>query len=184
METQVVQKIEHKINSIEAIKYFDANASESAAYLTLHLKNDADMMEALDKVKSAVAEVSDLPEKANTPKIYQDTSQPPAIGFGLTGDLPPMPLQMLAESIKEDLKQLPNVSKIDIWGQQKYEVNIEVDAALLERYQLSLSDLNTAIKHHQKTFSGGVLKTEQGNLAIQSKDQSTTSTRLARFPLK
>jgi multidrug efflux pump subunit AcrB len=184
METQVVQKIEHKINSIEAIKYYDANASEGAAYLTLHLKNDADMMETLDKVKSAVDEVSDFPDNANNPKIYQGTVPISAILFGLTGDLPAMPLQMLAENIKEELEQLPNVSKVDILGQQAYEVNIEVDAALLERYQLSLSDLTNAIKHHQKTFSGGVLKTEQGNLAIQSQDPIHNLNALGQVPIK
>ena len=59
------------------------------------------------------------------------------IYIGLHGDVSYEILQRVANSYKEELEQIPNVTEVNIVGEREELVNVTLDPSLLKKYGIN-----------------------------------------------
>jgi heavy metal efflux system protein len=100
------------------------------------------------------------------PAGIQPVLSPPSTAFGelyqytLTGSgLSPMELKDVQEwEIKPQLRTIPGVSDVNIWGGETKQYQIKVDPALLQQYGLTLKDVATRVAENNINFGGGYIE--------------------------
>ena len=98
------------------------------------------------------------------PPGIQPTLGLPATAFGelyqytLSGPMDAMDLKDLHEwVIKQQLRTVPGVSDVNVWGGKTKQFQIIVDPAVLQQYGLTLRDVATRIEGNNTNFGGGYI---------------------------
>ncbi len=117
VEQQICQKVESAVASLEGVKKVSSVAQEGFGFVILELDSYVkDVQPVLNRVKSAVDQISQLPRRSEKPDIRQIIFRAPAITVGIIGpkydDDPDLKLQQekelreLTEAIRDDLLEL------------------------------------------------------------------------------
>lgn len=117
VEQQICQKVESAVTSLEGVKKVTSVSQEGFGFIVLELDSYVkDVQPVLNRVKSAVDQIPQLPARSEKPDIRQIIFRAPAITLGVIGpkysDDPDIQLQQeielreLAEDIREDLLEL------------------------------------------------------------------------------
>jgi heavy metal efflux system protein len=99
------------------------------------------------------------------PTGVQPTLGLPATAFGelyqytLSGPMTPMELKDLHEwVIKPQLRTIPGVSEVNVWGGETKQFQIVVDPVLLAQYGLTLHDVAMRVQENNGDFGGGYIE--------------------------
>lgn len=118
VEQQICQKIESAIANVEGVRKISSVANEGFGYIILELDTHIkDVQPVLNRVKSSIEQIPQLPERSEKPDTYQIVFRAPAITVGVIGPEidtsdPEIALQQekelreLTEQIREDLVEL------------------------------------------------------------------------------
>ena len=126
IEEGISRKIEEAIEGLEGIKLYTTESSENVGTATIEVKEDFDMDEVLDRVRTKVNAISTFPIDAEKPVISEVTIQDPVVLLYLSGNMSERRIKEWSEKIKDEIQQLPEVSKVGIFGAREYEIGIEV----------------------------------------------------------
>lgn len=90
----------------------------SVASVVLQFKTGVDMKQALQDVKEQVdIAKKNFPESAKEPTVKKiNFSDTPVWIFSLSGDKTPLELNKIAETIRDELEKIDNVSTVNISG--------------------------------------------------------------------
>ncbi|MBU1455426.1 MAG: efflux RND transporter permease subunit, partial [Proteobacteria bacterium] len=113
VEEGVNQKIEEALESVEGIKQYTTKSAENSASVTIEVKEGYDVSEVLDKVRSHVNAISTLPIDAEKPIIREIVRKQVVMLLSLSGDLTEKQLKQWGEQIKDEVKQLPEISQVE-----------------------------------------------------------------------
>ena len=91
------------------------------------------------------------------------------------GDLSESDLLRLSYQVRDDLLNLPGVSKVDFSGNRDREISIETDPSALEGYGLSIQDLSDSVRRSSIDLPGGAIRTAGGRLLLRTKSQAYTA---------
>ncbi|MEO1251341.1 MAG: efflux RND transporter permease subunit [Pseudomonadota bacterium] len=175
VEEQIVLRIEEAIADIDGIEHIYSDALENRAVIDVEGDQDMDATKFLNEIKNRVDGISTLPDDAFSPIVSQWTNYVPGAFMALYGDLDKRELNRLARNLRDDLAQLPNGSPlIELWGDEREEVSIEVSEESLRRYNLTFDDVANAIRGSSLNLSGGQVRTETGNLQIAARALADT----------
>lgn len=121
VEQQICQKVESAVSGVEGVKKVNSVANEGFGYVILELNSYIkDAQPVLNRVKSAIDQIPQLPGRSEKPDIRQIIFRAPAITVGVIGPKfdendPELRLQQelelrdLAENIRDDLTELKAV---------------------------------------------------------------------------
>jgi multidrug efflux pump subunit AcrB len=86
METEVARKIENSIATLQGLKHISTTVSDGTASITSEFRLEKPVQEALDEVRSAVAQVrSDLPADVRDPVVQKiNIAGAPIMAFALS----------------------------------------------------------------------------------------------------
>lgn len=172
VEQGIILKIEESLKDIESIKRVDSTADESVGSLRLEIYEDFEILEVLDEVKSAVDSISSFPEESEKAVIKHLRIRDHAINVQLWGNLDEAGLKALAEEVKNELLQDPDISYAQIFGARDYEITVEVAEITLRKYNLTLDKVAQAIRQSSVDLPGGAVKTENGEINVRTKGQA------------
>lgn len=154
IEDLITKKIEKEIAKVKWIDTITSTSRNSLSLITVQflstVETDAAIRELKDKVDLAK---SDLPEDANEPVVaevsFDDT---PVWTFSISWDYDGFTLYEYAKTIQEELEKNPLVSEVNIsWWLEK-ENWVFIEPSKLEKYWLSLSQVNSAIANTNLTL--------------------------------
>ncbi len=170
VEEQIALRIEEAIAGIDGIEHIDSTAREGRATINVEGDQDMDATKFLNEIKNRVDGISTLPNDAFSPVVSQWSNFSPGMFMALFGDLSKRDLNRLARDIRDELSQLPGGSPlVNLWGEEREEVSIEVSEASLRRYGLTFDDVARAIRGSSLNLAGGQVRTETGNLQIAAR---------------
>lgn len=166
IEKLIVKPIEDRVGENENIKKIESYAMDSIGIIKVTLKDisDAEIDMVWEDIGEDVDEVKgELPSNSEEPTIETDFTSCYGIIMGLTSeDYTYEDLSKVAEKLKEELEQDPGVKAVDIDGEIKNEVDINLDMVKLEQYGISPAAIATALKARNINIPGGNL--EIGNV--------------------
>lgn len=171
IEKLIVKPIEDKIKGISEIKKIESFSLDSIGIIKITLKDMSDkkIAEVWDDVKEDLDVIkSELPAGAEKATIETDFSSCYGIIMGLTSkDYTYKDLSYVADKLKEALIKDPGVKAVDIDGEIKDEIHINLDMLKLKQYGVSPTTIGTVIKARNINIPGGNLEIDKVKIPVQ-----------------
>ncbi|MCH7875408.1 MAG: efflux RND transporter permease subunit, partial [Gemmatimonadetes bacterium] len=159
IETLITRKLEEELNTIPDVKTITSTSTEG--YSTINVEFDAgvDMDEALQRVREKVDIAKpELPTAAEEPEIFEiNFAEFPIMQVNVAGPYSLVRLRDVADDLKDDLEQIPSVLEVQLSGGLEREVQVDVDLAKLQFYNLAFDDVIDAIRDENVTIPGGTI---------------------------
>ncbi|MDZ4098386.1 MAG: efflux RND transporter permease subunit, partial [Methylophilaceae bacterium] len=122
-------------------------------------------------------------EKIEVIQALQDNDDG-VIWVALHGPTDALSLQRYGEHIRADLERIPGISLVRNYYETPYEISIEVSAAKLQQYQLSLHDVTEAMRRASLDQSNGLVKTPAGELQLRVKARAQDANSIGNLILR
>ena len=184
VEEGVVIKVEEAIQDIQGIVEIRSRANEGSGRVTIEVSRDEDINEVLTLVKTRVDAISTFPALTEKPVIYKVEPNTPVIFLAIHGDIDDFSRKIIAQQIRDELLLMPEISKVDFYGDKAFEISIEVSEHVLRQYGLTMSEISEAVRASSVDMPGGTIKTEGGDILLRTEGQVYTGREYADLVLR
>ena len=170
VETKVTDKIEEAISGIDGIKKLMSTSYEGFSAVTIQFELDKNLDEATNDVRDKIGALN-LPIEVNKPVVKKVGGSGAIISlFIASKDANPTALMRLAdEKLKPQLQRIKGVAEVNILGFREREIRIFIDPFLLNKYNLTPSDISGIVQ--KQNIKQGVGKIIDQNQEIIIKTQ-------------
>lgn len=186
IESQVTDKIEEAISRIEGIDMISSASSEGVSVIMAKFLLERDINEATNDVRDKVSAVI-LPKDAKSPLVSKlDIGGASVINLFLTlkkGSLSDLML-FADEKVEPKVQNISGVGAINIIGFRDREIKIFPDPYLLNKYGISVSELNAIVASENIKMGGGKLISEKNDLILKIEGDATSIEELRRIVIK
>ncbi len=145
VEREVSKRIEEAVNPISGVKHVISTSRESVSTVVVEFNLEVKINEASQEARAKVNAIrGDLPQGIEEPIIQKlDFSAMPIVSLAVRSDLlSPKDLTTLVEKkVKRRFENLPGVGKVDLVGQSKREVNINIHPTRLEALGMGVDEV-------------------------------------------
>lgn len=179
VEQGVILAIEENIRGIDGIKDIRSTASENIGVVTVSLLLGTDTSQALNDIKAAVDRVTSFPEDIERPVVFLPSFRNQVLSLAVYGDHDPRSLKAIAERVRLELLQDPNISVVEVSGLPALEISIEISQDNLRRYGLTIDEVAGIVKQASIELPGGVVKAKGGEILLRTTERRETGEEFA-----
>ncbi len=183
VEEGVCIPIEEVIHDLNGIKQIKTVAIDEKCSIKVFVEQDFDVTHLVSNLRARTESLRNLPKAVERIDIDDYSWETPAITVILRGHTDQLTLRRLAETARDELNRLDGVRRATLWNRVAYEIAIEVPAARLKQYQLTLAGIAEAVRNSSLDLSGGEMKAESGRLQLRAKHTAYDKERLASLIL-
>ncbi len=185
VEEQIILRIEEAVSDIDGVVHIDSTAREGRASVNIEGDDNIDVTRFLNEIKNRVDGISTFPQDTFPPIVTQWRNQSPAMFLAIFGDLSERELNRLARDLRDEAAQLPGGSPlVQLWGESREEVSIEVSETALRRYDLTFDDVANAIRGSSINLAGGQVRTDTGNIQIAARALADSEEEFERIVIR
>ncbi|MDC5820464.1 efflux RND transporter permease subunit [Vibrio europaeus] len=183
IEESILIKLEESLKDVTGIKKAVSSAYRGSGNIELEIGVDEDIDAVLDKVKQKVDSTSNFPDAMEPIQVYQYEWRQDVIEMALVGDRTLLELKPIAKQIEDELLQLNNVALVEL-GAPEYEIAVEIEPRVLQKYSLTLNDVSKAIKRYSANYSAGEVRTNAGMISVRIENQYYKGEEFRAIPVK
>ncbi|MEZ6013781.1 MAG: efflux RND transporter permease subunit [Planctomycetota bacterium] len=184
VERLVTTPLEDALRGLDGVDTQTSVSREGTSRLRLTLLPGTDvsrfLAEARDRLRAGDLE---LPEDAEEPRVFEAQNRFPVIAVFVYGSASERELLLEAERQRRALEELPDVARVDVTGDRKAELRIDVDPRALERFGLTLSDVERAVAARTREVPLGTLELARGESLLRLGGDAQWGQDLVRLPL-
>ncbi|MBA4307143.1 MAG: hypothetical protein C0429_10450 [Sphingopyxis sp.] len=157
--TQITQKVESAIRSVQGVRNIDASASEGNTTVSAEFEIGDDINAAVSEVKNAVDQIrSDLPDGILEPQIFKvATSSDPIAYFAVEAS--DMTLEQLSwfvdDTVARRLLAVEGMASVSRNGGVNREIRVILDPAKMQSLGVTASQINAVLRQQNVNASGG-----------------------------
>ena len=170
-ETGVCLRIEEALEGAEGIQRLTTTAREGGCDATVELTGDADLNRSLNDVKAKVDAITTFPAETEKPIVRAFSSSGNVMTIALVSDADDRFLKQVAEDVRDDILDLPEISTVNIEYLRPLEISIEVSEYTLRQYGLTLDQVSRAISQASLDLPGGTIRADSGEIMLRTKGQ-------------
>jgi multidrug efflux pump subunit AcrB len=104
-----------------------------------------------------------------------------ALLVSLSGNMSEVRLKEWGKEVKEELQQIPAISKVNLSGTRKYEIGVEVSEERLRKYNISFNQVASAIRNSNLNMAGGTIRTKGEEIRIRTMGRKYTGKQLSKI---
>src|SRR5262249_8660229 len=150
VESQVTQILEGSIAGIAGIDTIESQSRSETSRITVRFNLDIDPDVAASDVRDRVSRVrKNLPDEIDEPTVAKvEADAQPIMFMSYTSDREG-PLEItdyIDRFVVDRLKNLNGVADVQIYGERRYAMRIWVDRARLAAYNLTVQDVEDALR--------------------------------------
>lgn len=170
VERQVTRKIEDEIKEIKGLDRYQSTAMDSVSVTIAVLEVSADLKESFTSLREKMDGIqSELPSECSDIVVNTDWFETTGMMISLSGaSYSYEDLVSFADQVKKQLLKVNGIEKIEVVGKLDKEVTVEIDAARLNSYALSLSDIQKVIALQNTEIPSGKLDGVSGKLNVKA----------------
>jgi multidrug efflux pump subunit AcrB len=168
VEEGITVKIEEAIQDLPGIKTLRSTAAENIGSVTIEVEAGYDPRELMNDVKARVDSISTFPVDAEKPVVYVPEIIRDVITVAIAGNLTEAELRAVAERVRDEIADLPEITQVELDGVRPYEVSIEVSEQTLRQYGLTLADVASAVRRTSLDLAAGTVRTSGGEVLIRT----------------
>src|SRR6185295_18386706 len=179
METEVTERLEEQINTIEGIKTLTSQSREQVSNITIEFDLSRDIDVAAQDVRDRVARVrGNLPQDILEPIISkQDADAQPILWISLNSDrYTTLELTTLAErQIKPRFQSVAGVSSVMIGGEKRYAMRLWLNSERMAARRVTVLDVQTALRQQNIELPSGRVENLDREMTIQTRGELKTA---------
>jgi HAE1 family hydrophobic/amphiphilic exporter-1 len=150
VEKEVSKRIEEAVNSISGVKHVMSVSRESVSTVMVEFHLEVKINEASQEARAKINAIrGDLPQGIEDPIIQKfDFSALPIVSLAVRSDLlSPKQLSTLVEKrIRRRFENIPGVGKVNLVGQSKREVNVNINPSRLEALGMGVDEVMAGLQ--------------------------------------
>ncbi len=191
----ITSKVEEAAGSIDKLNYIESNSFDGGFMASLYFPSHTNMEKAEEDVKAAIEKVN-WPEGVKMPQITRvSTNSFPVMRLSLTSGTQSINENQLRTSLQEkvvnEIKHVPGVREVRVTGAGKDGYILTLDQGSLNKYGLTMKDVQTALSTIQPALPQGTIQAAGGpegklTMPLRVKDWAITSSDLknVKIPVK
>jgi len=186
IESQVTDKIEEAISRIGGIDSITSTSSDGVSVVMVKFFLSRKIDEATNDVRDKVSAVI-LPQNAKTPLVSKlDIGGASVINIFLTAKKDNLKeLMMFAdEKVKPNLQKINGVGAINIIGYKDREIKIYPNPKLLNKFNITITELNSIISRENLKMGGGKLISKTKEFTLKAKTDALSVEELKNIKIK
>ena len=152
--------IEENVNKIDIVV---STSSEGRSLITIQFEeiSEREFDKEFQNLRTVVDRVNNLPtEILDDPQVQEiDTSTGfPMLTIVVGGEISEDQMKEIAESLKDEILEIKNVSAVRLAGVREREIWVEVDPDQLKAYRLPIEAIINALRTHNLNLPAGTLE--------------------------
>ena len=186
IESQVTEKIEEAISRIGGVDSITSTSSDGVSVVMVKFFLERDIDEATNDVRDKVSAVL-LPKDAQTPLVSKlDIGGAPVINVFLTAKKDTLQNLMIFadEKVKPALQKINGVGAINIIGYRDREIKIFPDIYKLNKFGITVKELNDIVARENIKIGGGKLITKTREIILKTKADALSVEQLKNIIIK
>ncbi len=171
IETEVTKKIEDAVNTISGIDALISTSVEGTSSVTVQFSLDKNGDVGAQEVRDKVNQVlGNLPDTAKAPIVQKiDPDATPILQMVVSSARPLREVTEIADKqIKPRLENIAGVGQIQLVGGLKREIRVSADPGKLSAYNLSISDVATALRQQNMEMPAGSVNAGAKELSVRT----------------
>jgi multidrug efflux pump len=169
---QITERIERKLQETPHLDYIKSYTNPGKSTIFIYLKGSTGPKAVADawyQVRKKIKDIElTLPQGVIGPVADDEFGDTYGIVYGFTADgFTHRELRDYVEEIRSRLLQVPDVSKVNLIGQQAERIFIEFSPTKLAGYGLKASDLTAALQRQNAVAPTGVITTGDENITLR-----------------
>jgi len=173
MASSIATPLEREFSTIAGVRSISSSNTQGVSTITIQFALDRDIDAAAQDVQSAIAQAV-LPPMPRPPSYAkQNPSEQPILYFSLgSKTLPLYTVNEYAETmIAQRMSSVSGVSRVQVYGAQKYAVRIQVDPDRLAAHQVGIDEIQQAVQQSNVNLPTGRLRGPKQAFTVQSTGQ-------------
>ncbi|WP_417689740.1 efflux RND transporter permease subunit [Pseudidiomarina sp.] len=172
VEQGVIVLIEDALEDVNGVERLTSTAREGGGSVTVEVESGYDPQVVMDEVKMLVDAIPNFPQQIENPNIYRIRPQRQVIWISVFGDMSERNQKELAKQIRDDLKNIGGITKVETVGARDYEISIEISEHDLQRYNLTFQQVVNAVRGTSIDVAGGSIRTPNGDILLRANNQA------------
>ena len=170
VENSVTKPIEDALSGLEKVERIISSSYEGVSVISIEFNKSANIEALLQEAQRRVNQISlQLPKEIRTP-VFQKISlaETPVLQIGATSNMPSREFyQLVKDQIQPALARVDGVGQINLTGGEEREIKINLDAAKLEAYHLSIAAIANAVNSSNLDFPTGKVQGENKQFVVR-----------------
>lgn len=176
IETEVLEPLEEELNTIEGLKELQSSAREEVGNVTAEFELWRDMDIAAQDVRDRVNRAQrELPNDAEAPIVRkQDPDARAIMWLAIQGDERWNTIEIteyIDNQIKPKVESLRGVGQVQIGGERKLAVRIQLDHEKMAAHQVTVNDVVQTIQANNVDIPSGRVEGKQREFLVKTQGQ-------------
>jgi HAE1 family hydrophobic/amphiphilic exporter-1 len=176
MASAVATPLEKQFSTIAGIETMNSASALGQSQITLQFNLNRNIDAAAQDVQSAITQAASLlPKDMSSPPSYQkvNPANNPVLYLAISSSSMPLwTVDEYAETfLAQHISMVGGVAQVQIFGQQKYAVRVQVDPRKLAVHQLGIDEVSSAISQANVKEPTGTLYGHHQAFNVQANDQ-------------
>lgn len=164
VETEVTKIIEDQVNAVSNLDTLTSKSLDNLSVVMCRFNWGTNLSVATNDIRDWLERAKrDLPPDAEAPMLYKFSSATAPIFFiTVTGETSwPRLYHLVDKRISDELKRVPGVGAIQLYGGLRRRINVYFDLEKVEGYRLSLEQINRVLAAENVNIPAGSIKAGQ-----------------------
>jgi len=171
IETDVTKIIEDAVNPVEGVDFIQSTSQENVSLVIIAFKLEINGKDAAQDVREKIAAIrAQLPAEIEDPVIQRyDPASFPIMNLTVSGNMSDKEITTFTKDVvKKRMENIPGVGAVQLVGGAEREIQIEVDAAKLRAYNISIQDVIMNVGMQNVEIPGGNLTEGSRQLLVRT----------------
>ncbi len=174
VEEGVLIKIEESIQDIEGIQEIISTGRRGSGNVQIEVSAGYEVPDVMSEVKNRVDAISTFPDNTEKPIVSRTLFQQQVNMVTVFGDVDERTLKEYTKQIRNEIVNLPGITRAELLGSRPYEISIEVSEHTLEQYAMTLGEVAQAIRRGSLDLPAGFIRSDAGDIQVRTKGQAYT----------
>lgn len=185
VEALVTNKIEDHVRGVQNVTKVTSKSGDGISLVTVEFSAHADIDKSIALLKDAVDSAQpDLPDTAMESTVSDvNFADQPVMIVSIAGNLAPEELTRLGETLSTELKRVNGVSSVSVSGVSARQVQVIVDQAKLQQYNLTLDAVTSALRSAGIASPAGSITQDGVRYAVRLEAGLTTTDQVGNIAL-
>jgi hydrophobic/amphiphilic exporter-1 (mainly G- bacteria), HAE1 family len=173
MASSIATPLEREFSTIAGTRSISSSNTQGLTTITIQFGLDRDIDAAAQDVQSAIAQAI-LPPMPRPPSYAkQNPSEQPILYLALTSEtLPLYTVNEYADTmIAQRMSSVSGVSRVQVFGAQKYAVRVQVDPDRLAAHRVGIDEVQRAVQQSNVNLPTGRIRGPKQSFTLQSSGQ-------------
>jgi HAE1 family hydrophobic/amphiphilic exporter-1 len=186
VERLITDELEPAVRNVANIDKVTSQSRAGVSVITAEFIASADIETSIQDLRNAVEGAKrDLPTDAESPVVTKiDFSNQPVLMVAIGSDLHPAALTKLGEDLKDDLVNVPGISKVEVAGTRDREIALITNKEALLKYSISPLQIVGAVGAANASVPAGSMTIDDVSYPIQFKGDITSIEDIKNAPIQ